>query len=361
MHVPDKNDLMIQPIEQAETMPSAWYVEPRFHDLDVEMILKKHWQYVGHVSQLAKPGDYLIADVLSNPIIVIRNQNHELNAFYNVCRHRGGPLATENGCAKTLSCQYHAWTYNLDGNLISTPRFQGVANFDKTNYGLTPVRWDVYDGLIFVNLSDSPVTLNEHLAGVMEQVAPIRMETMRFVQRDVYEAECNWKTYVDNYLEGYHVKPVHPELAKVLDTSTYLTEYTENKIIQHSEIGTSENPYHVPEGTAHYYYVFPNLMLNLLPTRLQLNVVIPLDVNRTRILFDYFYVETDPEKLESTFTDDRNMSDLIQRQDVMICEHVQKGLASQGYDKGRFSVQEEQGVYAFQCMMKQAYSEELST
>lgn len=349
------DDLEVHPLAQAETIPAAWYTDPRFHDLDHDHLLPESWQYVGHESQLQNSGDFIVDEILGRPIIVVRNRRGELRAFDNVCRHRGGPLATENGNARLLTCMYHAWSYDLDGQLVGVPRFEGVENFDKGSCRLPEVRLGTYEGMVFVDISGRAGSIEDVYGGIREAIQPISLSEMRYVRRVVYDINCNWKVYIDNYLEGYHIRPIHPELAHILDVSGYTTTTEGERVLQYGPLAGSDNPYHT-SGAAYYYYMFPNVMLNILPGRCQVNSIIPLAPDRTRTVFDFYYKETDPKKLEALMHDDHEISDLIQKQDIWICEQVQKGLKSGSYSKGRFSVQEEAGVHAFQALLKQAYS-----
>src|SRR5438034_9622314 len=169
-------DLRVRPLARAETIPSAWYTDPRFHDLDRDAVFAATWQYVADVQQLAQPGDHVLADVAGEPIIVVRASDGELRAFYNVCRHRDGPLALKDGNADMLICKYHGWTYRLDGMLRGVPHFNRVELFDKKDYGLTPIHLATWEGLVFVNLARRPKPVETLLAGIRERIAPARLE-----------------------------------------------------------------------------------------------------------------------------------------------------------------------------------------
>lgn len=347
--------LTIQPLERAQTIPSSWYVDPRFHDFDKECLFADTWQYVGYLDQVRKTGDYFLTTVAENPIIVVRGKDQKLRAFYNVCRHRGGPLAIEDGNCKALQCKYHGWTYLLDGSLRGVPEFDRVELFDRKDFGLIVVNLDVWAGLIFVNLSGHPEPLGAVFEGILERIAPIDLSKRHFYRRVEYAIDCNWKVYVDNYLEGYHLPYVHPELCTLLDYRRYVTETYPTYSLQYSPFTDNENLYQVSRGEAFYYLVFPNFMLNILPGRLQINLVRPLAPNKCLVIFDYFYDDiTSPEALKM-IEEDINFSDKVQREDVEICERVQMGLQSRGYDRGRFSVKCEQGVYHFQSLLKWTY------
>lgn len=352
----DVNALTVLPLSQAETIPAHWYRSPEHFMLERDLILCRNWQYVGHRSQVQSPGDFIVDEVLGRPLIIVHGANGQINCFFNVCRHRGGPLAIRSGNSKVLRCLYHAWAYNLDGKLIGTPRFDGVENFSKEDCHLERIRLEEYEGFFFVDLSGKAPPLEQHLAGIREQIAPINLHDMVFHRRVTYEINCNWKVYIDNFMEGYHIHPIHPELARMLDTNGYTTTIQNNKVLQYGPFsGNGGNIYQAEGGAAYYYQIFPNFMLNILPGRIQLNSILPIDVQRTSMVFDYFYTERDIEKLNKLASDDDTFSDLVQRQDVEICELVQKGLNSGSYDRGRLSVLEEKGVHGFQNMLRDAY------
>lgn len=351
-----EEDLRVVPLPRAETIPSSWYVDPRLHDFEREAVFARTWQYVGHAARLSAPGDYLQATVAGNPLLVVRGQDDALRAFYNVCRHRGGPLVTTPcGRAKVLQCKYHGWTYLLDGSLRGVPRFDRTELFDRKDYGLVPVPVQAWQGLLFVDLTGAAPPLAAVLDGIADRIAPMRLDATRFHTRVDYEVACNWKVYVDNYLEGYHIPLVHPELCDALDYRAYVTETHRYHSLQYSPFSGRENPYGYAEGTAYYYFVFPNLMLNILPGRLQVNLVEPLAPDRTRVRFDYYYDAPDAPGGARRIRDDLDFSDRVQQEDIEICEHVQRGLASRAYDRGRFSVEAEAGVYHFQSLLKEAY------
>jgi len=355
--LPDFNEDVLQtiPIERSETIPSTWYTDPRFHDIDKELVFAQTWQNVGHIGQVQNAGDVLVATVAENPVLAVRGKDGMLRAFYNVCRHRGGPLATKDCTVKVLQCQYHGWTYLLDGSLRGVPEFDRVELFDKKNYGLVPIHVDVWEGMVFVNLSENPQPLRSIFDGIAERIAPIKLSTKKIFRRINYEVNCNWKVYVDNYLEGYHLPYVHPELCNLLDYQNYVTETFRYYSLQYSPFTGKDNLYTEGNGEAFYYCVFPNFMMNILPGRLQSNIIVPLAHDRTRTIFDYYYDDIDSPPALKMIEEDIAYSDRIQKEDIEICEHVQRGLASKAYHRGRFSVKCEQGVYHFQQLLKNAY------
>ena len=355
--LPDLNadTLTTQPIEQAFTAPSSWYTDPEFHVFDREAIVASHWQYVGHVSQMPNAGDHIVAQIANDPVIAVRGKDGVIRGFYNVCRHRAGPLALENGCSERgmLQCKYHGWTYTLEGSLRGVPHWDRVDLFDKKDYGLTPVALETWQGLIFMNLSPAPAPLLETVQGISERIAPISLSNLQFHQRIVYPVKCNWKAYVDNYLEGYHVPIVHPELNKVLDYAQYRTETAPQYSLQYSPFRKdADSSFYGEADEAFYYFIFPNIMLNIVGSRLQVNLIVPTGADTCDVIFDYLYADT--SQLE-TIAADFAYSEVVQREDEEICERVQIGLGSRSYHAGRYSVQREEGVHHFHDLLRGAY------
>ncbi len=349
-------NLQIEPLARASTIPSSWYWSPEVHQLDQDHVLGKTWQYLGPEAWVRQPGECLPAEAAGNPVLVVRGKDQQLRAFYNVCRHRGGPISLQREVCKVLQCKYHGWTFQLDGSLRGIPRFRYVELFDRGDYGLLPLRVTTWKGMVFVNLNPEAVPLSEYLVGIAERIEPIRLEDLRFHSRVNYVLECNWKTYVDNFLEGYHVPYVHPQLCSVLDYAQYETETADFYSVQSSPIQEQDSGYGTPGGTAFYYCIFPNFMLNLLPGRMQINWVAALGPERCQVVFDYYYSELEGEKARARIAVDMEYGDRVQQEDMEICAYVQKGLRSKGYDRGRFSVECEAAVHHFQKLLKQQYS-----
>lgn len=358
--LPDFTDEFLKrvPLARAETIPSAWYSNSMFFDVDSAAIFSKTWQGVGYSDRLPNAGDYFLTEIAENPIIILRDDALQLRGFYNVCRHRGGPLATEDGnCPKVLQCKYHGWTYRLNGALRGVPDFNYVELFDKSDFGLVPVNVDVWEGLIFATLNPAPPPLATIFSGMAGRFSPISLDGLQFHSRVTYNIKCNWKIYVDNYLEGYHVPLVHPELNRLLDYRNYVTETFENYSLQYSPLKESNNVYGDNVDEAFYFFVYPNFMLNLFNNRLQVNIVRPISHCETEVIFDYYYKDLTSKRAKKTIAEDIEYSDLVQQEDIDICERVQKGVSSLAYDRGRFSVKRESGVHHFQELLKRSYRE----
>ncbi len=345
-----------QRLAEASALPAPFYVDPALQELDRAAVFARSWQLVAHAAALAAPGDHATADIGGVPIVVVRGEDEVLRGFHNVCRHRAGPLAT--GCgrgARVLRCKYHGWTYGLDGVLRSAPEMADAEGFDVGAVKLVPIRVEVWQGLVFASLDAAP-PLDEVLDGIGARTAPHRLETFRHDRQIAYEVACNWKVYVDNFLEGYHLPHVHPALNRLLDYRSYGTELAPWYSLQSSPLEAAQGPY--DEGEALYYFVYPNTMLNILPGRMQTNRIVPLGPERCRVEFDYFYPET--PAAEALRERDLAFSDEVQHEDIAICAAVQRGLASGSYLAGRLNPKRESGVHHFHELLRRAYREQLA-
>ena len=342
-----------KPLASARTIPNTWYMSPDIADLERTAIFGSSWQMVGRLEQVAKPGAFLTADIAGEPVLVVRGEDSVLRAFFNVCRHRAAPLLNEPcGIVTKLRCRYHGWTYDLAGKLRGTPEFDGVAEFQKEDNGLVLLAVATWGPFVWVHL-DSPQQSLEAFLTPMPAWSAGKLESLRFARRVQYELACNWKVYVDNYLDGgYHVNTVHPALAGVLDYSGYKTTLHANCSVQTSPMkpGDPNDPAtRTRTGTeAAYWWMFPNFMLNAYSGVMDTNLVLPLGPNRCKVIFDYFFAEGTPDD----FIDQSvSVAHQVQIEDVGICEEVQHGLNSRSYTVGRFSVKREAGGHHFHQML----------
>lgn len=349
MQTPDP----ITALESATALPARFYVGETMLAMEKRAVFARSWQLVAHQGQLAEPGDHVVEQVGDVPVIVVRGQDGVLRAFPNVCRHRAGPLALCNGKgARALHCKYHGWSYTLEGQLRSAPEMQGAADFDVASIRLPPLRTVEWQGLVFVALGENVPPFEEVYAGITERIAPIDLAAMRFLRRDSYDITCNWKVYIDNFLEGYHLPHVHPGLSKVLDYRVYDTKLFPWHSLQHSPLRNSGDIY--GDGEAFYYFVYPNVMLNIMPGRLQTNRILPLGPDRCRVEFDYYYAQD--EQAQARIANDQTFSDEVQAEDITICEAVQKGLVSGTYEAGRLCPRRESALWLFHNQLRAAYA-----
>ena len=342
-------------LELASALPARYYFGEDMLAMEQRSVFARSWQLVAHHALLAEPGDHVVERIGEVPVIVVRGQDGVLRAFPNVCRHRAGPLALCDGKgARALHCKYHGWTYTLEGQLRSAPEMQAAQDFRVEDIHLPPLRVHEWQGLVFVALDDSVPDFEDVYGGIVERIAPIDLSAMRYLRRDSYDIDCNWKVYVDNFLEGYHLPHVHPGLSRALDYRAYDTGLFPWHSLQHSPLRDSGGAY--GEGEAFYYHVYPNVMLNIMPGRLQTNRILPLGPERCRVEFDYYYAQDG--QATARIAADQSFSDEVQVEDIAICEAVQKGLASGFYDAGRLCPKREGGVWHFQNLLRAAYADD---
>jgi choline monooxygenase len=342
------------PLSHARTIPSRWYFDPAIYDAERQHVFGGSWLMAGRADQVREPGSFFTTEIAGEPIVVVRDQDGVLHALSNVCRHRAAQVINlPEGKVTKLRCRYHGWTYDLAGRLRGTPEFDGVADFCREDHGLPPLAVDTWGPLVFVHAPPQCGPLRDYLAPLPERAAGI--DQLRFVRRTEYELHCNWKVFVDNYQDGgYHVNTVHPGLAGALDYAHYRTENAGNTSVQISPIKPSDDPTvnKVRAGAcAYYWWIFPNLMVNLYQGIMDTNLVLPLGPDCCRVIFDYYFAETQGTAAERFIADSIAVAHQIQLEDMGVCAEVQRGLKSRTYDTGRFSVKRESGGYHFHQLL----------
>jgi choline monooxygenase len=345
--------LASQKLEYASALPAPFYTNAGAFDAERSIVFAHSWQLVAHAAQLRASGDHVVTEIAGLPLLIVRGDDGGLRAFHNVCRHRAGPLATCDGRgARALRCHYHGWTYTLTGQLRSAPEMGEAGDFDVADIRLPEVRVACWRGFVFVAIDDVP-SLDDVLAGIDARLGTSALEHYAFHERVSYTIAANWKTYVDNYLEGYHLPHIHPALNRLLDYRSYTTETAAWHSLQSSPIENAGNFY--GQGEALYYFIYPNTMLNILPGRLQTNRVVPLGPDRCRVDFDYYYPPDASETEQLRRTQDLAFSNDVQHEDIAICEAVQLRLASGSYEAGRLSPRRENGVHHFHELIRRAW------
>lgn len=312
---------------------------------------------VARVDQPRKPGQYVTCEIAGEPLLVVRGSDGILLGFFNVCRHHAAAVMTKpEGKAENLRCPYHGWTYNLEGALILTPEFGGVANFDRTANGLVPVQTAVWNNWVFVKLKSENPSLEDFLGkDLIERFEHLNLERLSWFERRHYTLNCNWKVFVDNYLDGgYHVPHIHGGLNSVLDYSNYTIEIGERVCLQSSPIAPDKAEAKTAEvrkgKRALYYWIYPNLMINIYDGVMDTNLVIPRGVDKTEVIFDYYFADVSEQAKERNLASIA-VSEQIQAEDVAICESVQRGLNSRSYSTGRLSVRREAGEHLFHRLL----------
>ncbi|HKM83625.1 MAG TPA: aromatic ring-hydroxylating dioxygenase subunit alpha [Candidatus Acidoferrum sp.] len=345
------------PLEKAWTIPAPWYFDPRIAQLERDSVFASNWQVAGRLDQVKDPGQFFTIDLNNEPLVVVRSDDGQLRAFCNVCRHHAAAVVPEEkGCAKQFRCPYHGWTYGNDGALKGMVEFEGVCNFNRADNGLVPVRLDVWENFLFVNLDGKAAPLLDFLGKVAALAAPLKLtEKFHCFDRRIYTLNCNWKVYVDNYLDGgYHVPHAHKGLSSVVEYTKYTIENFERACLQSTPLDSSgaldSSIASTRQGHAFYLWVYPNFMINAYSGVMDTNLVLPLGVDRCAVIFDYYFVAVSPAATQH-HRESIAVSEMVQDEDMAICDSVQRGLASRGYVAGRLSVRREAGEHLFHRLL----------
>jgi phenylpropionate dioxygenase-like ring-hydroxylating dioxygenase large terminal subunit len=357
----DTHPTLAQSLDRGYTLPASWYTDPSFYDRENDAIFRRCWQYVGLSETVQKHGDFLTASLGDVPIVIVRDADGSLRGFVNVCRHRGSTLVLEErGCKKSIQCHYHAWTYGLDGGLRTAPGSKGEPGFDPAEFSLVPIAVDTWGPLIFVNPDIGARPLMETLGDLPRQVAEtgLDLNCIRLRRRDVYDIKSNWKIVVDNYLECYHCPVAHPGFTDLIDLDKYvITEYDlfstqTGPPTDKARMGDAAGLYTIGEGVEDGFYVFlwPNFMLNIYPGpgNVSLNLIQPTEVGGTRAIYEYCFVD---EVSDDEVKDFITFIDQVQREDIVLCESVHRGMRSGYFDQGKLFLSRELALQHFQKLV----------
>ncbi len=340
----------------AKTLPQRYFISPEVFAEEQARIFSKGWICVGHQSEIAKAGDYIVSEVAGESMIVVRDQRGMVRGFYNVCRHRGTRLCEEvRGHAATIQCPYHAWTYALDGRLMGAPQMEAAADFDKADYSLGWVNLALWEGFMFVNLDPEARPLAELFAPLEGKFAAWNLPQLRTAKRIEYEVRANWKLICENYSECYHCPGVHPMLSKVSPYDSAENDLCEGpflggfmSITKGHSLTMSGNACARPVGESgsadearvFYYSLFPNLLLSMHPDYVMVHQIWPQSPERTRIVCDWFFHVEAFGSADFRPEDAVEFWDVTNRQDWHVCELSQQGIASRAYRPGPYSPRE---------------------
>ncbi len=341
----------------AHTLPAEYYLSQEVFERETTRIFDSAWHLAGLTTNLAEPGDYFVADVERENLIVLRDRDGRIRAFHNVCRHRGTRLCKESGgkIRKNLVCPYHSWTYDLTGALVSAPNMSDVEGFDASELPLQSVACEVWNGLVFVSFAPEPQPLAEALPGLAASLSDWPLEQLVPVHRTEYEVDVNWKLVFQNYSECYHCPTLHPvlnrltpyrdsdndlEAGPVLGGPMYLAEGSKSMTMDGSACapllpGAETSS----EGrlTVHYYVVFPTCFLSLMPDYALVHRIQRRGPLASTITCDWLF---DREAAAAPGFDPSgaiDFWDMTNRQDWEVCTLSQQGIGSRAYEPGPYS------------------------
>lgn len=335
------------PAVTVPTLPAAVYRDPGVHAAERHAVFGREWLVLARADEVPAPGTSVAGTIAGFPLVVVRDLDGVLRGFHNVCRHRAAPVAGDGSrsCRGGLVCGYHGWAYDLRGRLRRARDF-GDEPLDPDEWGLHPVWVGEWCGLVWVNLDPAAPALLDDLGGFAAEADGFPVGEYRFSHEVVHDLACNWKTYCDNYLEGYHVPFLHPELNRELDMATYHVEVLEaDRYCVHSartRTGTL--------SAGRWLFRWPNLALNLYPDGMNVERIVPAGPDRTTVVYTYWFCDPgSPAARES-----ERLSMLLMDEDKAMCEQVQRNLDAGVYDTGVLSPRHEAGVAQFQALWRAA-------
>ena len=313
------------PLDHAWTIPATWYTDQRVYEIELQTVFARSWQVVGRVDQLREPGQYVTGQIAEEPIVVVRGSDNTLRGFFNVCRHHAAAVMTEpEGSTNNLRCPYHGWTYTLEGELKGTPDFSGVCDFDRSANGLVPVETAVWEKWVLVSLKSNDQqhppnfsSLNdlERFLGsdLINQIGLLDLGNLHWMERRHYTFDCNWKVFVDNYLDGgYHVPYLHKGLDSVLDYSKYTIDNGGSFCLQSSPMvreGAEVETGAVRQGDrALYYWIYPNFMINWYDGVMDTNLVMPRGIDKTEVISIFTFPISPKQRASATMPASRLVS-----------------------------------------------------
>ena len=362
------------------TLPGRYYYDPAIYALEQERIFSQMWVCVGRADALPDPGSYQLATIGRESIIIIRNRDGVLRAFFNVCRHRGARLCTAaSGQLKgSIQCRYHAWTYGLDGRLIGAPNVLNDTQFDRTSYGLLPVALEVWEGFVWLNLADDPASIATQVNGpIIERFgsfAPFArydVGKLKVGKTITYDVRANWKLVLENFMECYHCGPLHPELCRLLPGFRSGKTYMDGDAATLAEnaqaftiTGKASRP-PLPgllaEDLRRYYGIvlLPNMLLNLLDDHIVIHTLHPEGPERTRMICEWLFDAGAMTSPDFDPMDAVEIFDIVNRQDWEVCELTQLSMATKAFQHGGVYVPAERHIRELADFVLERLSDEI--
>ena len=355
----------------AMSLKAEAYTDPAWFALEQNAIFAKSWQWVCHVEKVREPGQYVTATIAGRSIVVLRDREGFLRAFYNVCKHRAHELLEGEGTANHIMCPYHAWVYRLDGGLHRAPHTESLVGFNKDEICLDAVQVEAFCGFIYVNLDSNAAPLAEQSGDLGREImywAP-EVEELTFGHRLTYDIKSNWKNVVDNFLECYHCPTAHKDFCTLVDMDTYKVT-THGMYSSHmADAGQNANSaYDVSNAavkTHAVWWMYPTTCIMRYPGRPSMIIlnIIPMGPDRTLETYDFYLVDQTPDEAEKEAI--RYLDEVLQVEDIGLVESVQRGMATPAFDQGRIvhdpegSGKSEHAVHHFHGLVLDAYKQEL--
>lgn len=357
--------------EETNALPANYFTDPAVHEMEQESIFSRYWVYAGHTNTIEEPGDYFTRNVGNKQVIIVRDTEGEVQAFYNVCAHRGSKMVEDTpmsdpGNMKGIRCPYHLWTYGLDGELRSTPKSfetagmnpdledKEVRRLDPKKNGLREVHLDSIGPLLFINFAHDPTLLEAQAGTLKEELESFPLKEYQHARRYVSEVACNWKTFSGNYSECDHCQANHQDWIKgislaeselVVDDYYWVLHYTHDEGVEAAEA--------LIEGEARFYYFWPNFTLNMYGNAdgYGTYIIDPIDEGRFQLIADYYFKDSDLSEEEQAFV---QLSRKLQEEDFELVERQYEGLRSGALAQAQLGPNEHT-VHRLHLLAQEAY------
>jgi len=375
---PDDVARALRPLETASMLPPAAFVDEGVFEWEMRHLFHDGWICLGHVSQVDEQGKFIRREIGPDSVVVVGGEDGRPHAFLNVCRHRGARVVEEaDGRVKRrLQCPYHAWSYALDGSLVAAPHMDGIEDFDKSCFGLIPVRLATLGGLILVDLGGDAPEPDAHVGELIGHLDRYRTGDLVSGGRVDYEVKANWKGIAENYNECLHCPGVHPELNALSNYmsgeeitgdgawcggSMFITAAGAETMAKgggHGKRPRIEGLSEEDDRTILYFALFPNALVSMHPDYVMLHTLYPRAPGLTDVICEWFFERRTVESPDFDPSDAIEFWDQTNRQDWYVCELTQKGVGTTGYTAGRYSA-EEGTVHEFDNLVAMKYMEGL--
>lgn len=334
----------------ARTIPAPWYHDPAIYRAECEKLFHAEWLLFCHEALLPAPGHYVAFTLAGRPLLVLRGKDGQIRGFHNVCRHRASLVLKEgHGKTEVLRCMYHGWVYDSEGHLCKAPGFGGDEKSLCDRTSLFPVHVKVENGLVFICMADKPPSFEKSMGGLLQALKGAGLADYKFYDTAAHPMKCNWKTYIENYMEGYHIPILHPELNRDVDMATYKVVPGE-RIARH-ETGLKPGREAEAQNTGLWIWLWPNVALNIYKNGMNLEIVNPTGPETAELRYCYLFKDVSKER-EAENRAAIDLSFTVTQQDIDICEIVQRNLSAGVYDTGELSPRHENGVVYFHDLVR---------
>ena len=340
------------------SLPGWLYFDPEFFEAEKKAFLRAAPQVVCHESEISQPGEWRTIEYLGEIVIVIRGDDGEVRAFANVCRHRGSRLVDGNaGCAKVLTCPYHAWSYSRDGRLVGVPHRNEYPGLRTEDHGLFPVALERWRGFLFVTLEPGAPSVAEMMAPYEAEVVPYRFEDLRAIGRVTLRPRpLNWKTIADNYSDGLHIPIGHPGLTRLFGKNYRIeanahVDRMEGDLVDKPSTKRSERAYqqvlpavdNLPPSHQRkwlYYKLFPNIAFDIYPDQVDFMQFLPVSATETVIREISYALPDDRREMNAARHLNWRINRMVNAEDTELITRVQLGMQSPSYVAGPLGTSE---------------------